>query len=112
MSSPKVIHATTTDFDQIVLSSKEPVLVDFWAPWCGPCRSIAPVLDQLAEQYSGKAKVVKVDIEAHPQIGMRYNVRSIPMLVMFKDGQPAATQVGAPPNVAGVLGGMIDKAIA
>jgi thioredoxin 1 len=112
MSSPKVIHATTTDFDQIVLSSKEPVLVDFWAPWCGPCRSIAPVLDQLAEQYSGKAKVVKVDIEAHPQIGMRNNVRSIPMLVMFKDVQPAATQVGAPPNVAGVLGGMIDKAIA
>src|SRR4051812_43917757 len=71
MSSPNVVHATTADFDQLVLASKEPVLVDFWAPWCGPCRMIAPALDQLADKYAGKAKVVKVDIEAHPQIGMR-----------------------------------------
>ena len=112
MSSPNVVHATTADFDQLVLASKEPVLVDFWAPWCGPCRMIAPALDQLADKYAGTAKVVKVDIEAHPQIGMRYNVRSIPMLVVFKDGQPADTQMGAPPNVVGDLGGMLDKAIA
>ena len=112
MSNPNVIHATAADFDQLVLESNEPVLVDFWAPWCGPCKMIAPALDQLADAYAGKAKVVKVDIEAQPQLGMRYNVRSIPMLVVFKGGQVAATQMGAPPNVKGVLGQMLDKAIA
>jgi len=112
MSNPNVIHATTADFDRVVLESNEPVLVDFWAPWCGPCKMIAPALDQLADAYAGKAKVVKVDIEAQPQLGMRYNVRSIPMLVVFKGGQVAATQMGAPPNVKGVLGQMLDKAIA
>ena len=104
--------ATDKDFDDLVLKSDQPVLVDFWAPWCGPCKMIAPSLDQLADTYEGKAKVVKVDIEANPQLGMRFNVRSIPMLVMFKGGQIAATQMGAPPNVKSVLSQMIDRAVA
>ncbi|MBS0200644.1 MAG: thioredoxin [Proteobacteria bacterium] len=112
MSSANVFHATDKDFDDLVLKSDQPVLVDFWAPWCGPCKMIAPSLDQLADTYEGKAKVVKVDIEANPQLGMRFNVRSIPMLVMFKGGQIAATQMGAPPNVKSVLSQMIDRAVA
>ena len=93
MSSANVFHATDKDFDDLVLKSDQPVLVDFWAPWCGPCKMIAPSLDQLADTYEGKAKVVKVDIEANPQLGMRFNVRSIPMLVVFKGGQVASTQI-------------------
>ncbi len=93
--SDNVIHATDSDFTQQVLESDVPVLVDFWAPWCGPCRMIAPALDQLASEYAGKAKVVKVDIDQNQATALKYHVRSIPMLLMFKNGQVQATQVGA-----------------
>ena len=93
--SDNVIHATDADFTQQVLESDVPVLVDFWAPWCGPCRMIAPALDQLATEYAGKAKVVKVDIDQNQATALKYHVRSIPMLLMFKNGQVQATQVGA-----------------
>lgn len=93
--SDNVFHATDADFTQQVLESDVPVLVDFWAPWCGPCRMIAPALDQLASEYAGKAKVVKVDIDQNQATALKYHVRSIPMLLMFKDGQVQATQVGA-----------------
>ena len=93
--SDNVIHATDSDFTQQVLESDVPVLVDFWAPWCGPCRMIAPALDQLAGEYAGKAKVVKVDIDQNQATALKYHVRSIPMLLMFKGGQVQATQVGA-----------------
>ena len=93
--SDNVFHATDADFTQQVLESDVPVLVDFWAPWCGPCRMIAPSLDQLATEYAGKAKVVKVDIDQNQATALKYHVRSIPMLLMFKDGQVQATQVGA-----------------
>ena len=93
--SDNVIHATDSDFTQQVLESDVPVLVDFWAPWCGPCRMIAPALDQLAGEYAGKAKVVKVDIDQHQATALKYHVRSIPMLLVFKNGQVQATQVGA-----------------
>ncbi len=93
--SDNVIHATDSDFTQQVLESDVPVLVDFWAPWCGPCRMIAPALDQLAGEYAGKAKVVKVDIDQNQATALKYHVRSIPMLLMFKNGQVQATQVGA-----------------
>ena len=93
--SDNVIHATDSDFNQQVLESDVPVLVDFWAPWCGPCRMIAPALDQLASEYAGKAKVVKVDIDQNQATALKYHVRSIPMLLVFKNGQVQATQVGA-----------------
>ena len=93
--SDKVIHATDADFDAAVLQSAEPVLVDFWAPWCGPCKMIAPALDELAQTYAGRAKVVKVDVDQNQATAIKYHVRSIPMLLMFKNGQVQATQVGA-----------------
>ncbi|WP_149196547.1 thioredoxin [Luteimonas suaedae] len=105
----KVIHAGDSDFDATVLQSEEPVLVDFWAPWCGPCKMIAPALDELAESYAGRAKVVKVDIDQNQSIAMKYHVRSIPMLLLFKGGQVQATQIGAVGKAQ--LSQMLDKAL-
>jgi len=93
--SDKIAHATEADFDQLVLQSDVPVLVDFWAPWCGPCKMIGPFLDQLADEYDGKAKIVKVNVDNEQRLGMRYNARSIPMLLVFKGGQVHGTQIGA-----------------
>ena len=107
--SEHVIHATDADFDAAVLASDEPVLVDFWAPWCGPCKMIAPALDELAESYAGRAKVVKVDIDQNRSTAMKYHVRSIPMLLLFKGGQVQATQVGAVGKPQ--LAKMIDQAL-
>ena len=107
--SDNVIHATDSDFNQQVLESDVPVLVDFWAPWCGPCKMIAPALDQLATEYAGKAKVVKVDIDQNQATALKYHVRSIPMLLLFKDGQVQATQIGAVGKPQ--LAQMIDKAL-
>ena len=107
--SDKVIHATDADFDAAVLQSDEPVLVDFWAQWCGPCKMIAPALDELADTYAGRAKVVKIDIDQNRATAMKYHVRSIPMLLLFKDGQIQATQVGAVGK--GQLTQMIDKTL-
>ncbi len=107
--SDKVIHATDADFDATVLQSDEPVLVDFWAQWCGPCKMIAPALDELAESYSGRAKVVKIDIDQNRATAMKYHVRSIPMLLLFKGGQVQATQIGAVGKAQ--LGQMIEKAL-
>jgi thioredoxin 1 len=91
----KILHATDADFDAIVLQSDQPVLVDFWAPWCMPCKAISPLLEQLAEEYDGRAKIVKVDVEAHPAVGRRYGVRNIPLLLMFKSGQVQDTLIGS-----------------
>jgi thioredoxin 1 len=107
--SDHVIHATDADFDSHVLQSEEPVLVDFWAQWCGPCKMIAPALDELADTYAGRAKVVKVDIDQNRAVAMKYHVRSIPMLLMFKDGQVQATQIGAVGKAQ--LAQIIDKAL-
>jgi len=107
--SDKVIHATDADFDSAVLQSEEPVLVDFWAQWCGPCKMIAPALDELAQTYAGRAKVVKVDIDQNRAIAMKYHVRSIPMLLLFKGGQVQATQIGAVGKAQ--LAQIIDKAL-
>ncbi len=105
----KVIHATDADFDAHVLQSAEPVLVDFWATWCGPCKMIAPALDELADSYAGRAKVVKVDIDANRTTAMKYHVRSIPTLLLFKDGQVQATQIGAVGKAQ--LAQLLDKAL-
>jgi thioredoxin 1 len=107
--SNTVLHATDADFDSQVLASDQPVLVDFWAPWCGPCKMIAPSLDQLAVEYAGKAKIVKVDVDQNQQTAMKYHVRSIPMLLVFKNGQVQNTQIGAVGKAQ--LAQLIDKAL-
>ena len=95
MSTVKV---TDESFDQDVLKSSTPVLVDFWAEWCGPCKQIAPALEQIAEELSGQVTVAKLDIEQSPMTGSRYGVRGIPTMMLFKDGHMASMKVGAMPK--------------
>jgi thioredoxin 1 len=83
-----------SSFDNEVTGSKTPVLVDFWAQWCGPCKAIAPILDDLAQKYAGKIKIVKLDVDSNPATPPKFGVRGIPTLILFKDGQVKATQVG------------------
>jgi thioredoxin len=95
MGVSKISDAT---FDSEVLKSKEPVVVDFWAEWCGPCRQIAPALEEIAGSMNGKVKIVKLNIDENPATTQKYNVMSIPTLMLFKDGKLAASQVGAAPK--------------
>jgi thioredoxin 1 len=95
MSSDVIVHVSDASFAQDVLSADVPVLVDFWAAWCGPCKMIAPILDDLAEQYAGKLKIAKVDVDANKEIPGKFGIRGIPTLILFKNGEPAATKVGA-----------------
>jgi thioredoxin 1 len=92
------IHLTDSNFTSEINNSDVPVVVDFWAAWCGPCRMIAPIIDELANEYEGKAKITKVDVDNNQQVAMQYGIRSIPTILMFKNGEQVESIVGAVPK--------------
>ncbi|MBE2267121.1 MAG: thioredoxin [Anaerolinea sp.] len=94
----KTFEATTSNFQNEVLQSETPVLVDFWAEWCGPCKMIAPFVDQIADEYDGKIRVAKLDADEHPDVLMKYGILSIPTLILFKKGEPVARITGFQPK--------------
>lgn len=93
--SEKIIHLTDSSFESDVLKAEGPVLVDFWAEWCGPCKMIAPILDDIAAEYEGKLTIAKLNIDENPATAPQYGIRGIPTLLLFKNGAVAATKVGA-----------------
>lgn len=93
--SDKIVHITDESFEDDVLKSEQPVLVDYWAEWCGPCKVIAPILGEIAEEYAGKLQVAKLNIDENPATPPKYGIRGIPTLMLFKDGNVEATKVGA-----------------
>lgn len=103
------VMVTDGDFDAVVLQSALPVLVDFWAPWCGPCRSVAPVIDELSEEYAGKAVIAKMNVDENPSTPGKFGIRAIPTLIMFKNGEVVNQTTGA--GAKSTLKEMIDKAL-
>jgi thioredoxin 1 len=110
MASADVTHVTDANFEQEVLKSSQPVLIDFWAPWCGPCKAIAPLVDELAKEYAGKLKVVKMNVDDNPETPARYGIRGIPNLLIIRNGQVKEQIVGAVPK--GHLVRAVDNALA
>ena len=104
------LEITDANFEELVLKSDKPVLVDFWAEWCGPCRMVGPVVEEIAKEYDGKAIVGKVNVDNNPQISMQFGIRNIPALLYFKDGQVVDNQVGAVPK--SVLAEKLNKQLA
>lgn len=100
---------TDKDFDSVVLKSSIPVLVDFWAPWCGPCRAVAPVIEELSSEYAGKALIVKMDVDENPATPGKYGIRAIPTLILFKNGEVVDQVTGA--GTKSSLKDLIDKAL-
>jgi len=93
-----VLEVNDINFEEVVVNSDKPVIVDFWAEWCGPCRMISPIIEEIAEQYTGKALVVKCDVDNSPNVAARYSIRNIPTVLFFKEGKIADKQVGAVPK--------------
>lgn len=93
--SDQIEHVTDANFEDTVLNASGPVLVDFWAEWCGPCKMIAPVLEELAGDYAGKLKICKMDVDANPDTAPKYNVKGIPTMILFKNGNAEGRKVGA-----------------
>ena len=107
MSSENILELTTSNFDDETKKTDAPILVDFWAEWCGPCRMVAPVLEQLAKDYAGKARVGKVNVDEHSAIAARFGVQSIPTLLLFKQGKVVEQYIGA--TSKDVLAKILDK---
>jgi thioredoxin 1 len=100
MAAANIITATTQNFTETVLKSTQPVLVDFWAEWCGPCKMLAPALDELAAEYEGRAKIAKVNIDDHQELAVQFGIASIPTLLLFKNGQVVSQSMGLKPKAA------------
>ena len=98
MSNPSIVHTSDATFDKDVLKSDKPVLLDFWAEWCGPCRMVGPVVEEIAKEYEGKAIVGKVNVDNNPGISMKFGIRNIPALLYFKNGEIVDKQIGAVPK--------------
>ena len=98
MPNPNIQEVSDASFEGDILKSEQPVLVDFWAPWCGPCRSVAPLVDELAGQYAGKLKVAKINVDESSAVAMKYQVTSIPTFILFKAGQVADRMLGSVPR--------------
>lgn len=96
MTSEQILQISDSSFEQDVVKASRPVLIDFWAEWCGPCKAIAPMLSELAEEYRDKVTIVKLNVDENPKTSQRFNVRSIPTLILFKNGQVEGQKVGAP----------------
>ena len=96
----KYVTLTDSNFADTVLKSDKPVLVDFWATWCGPCRAIAPTIEQVASEFEGRAVIGKLDVDENPQVAMQFGIRSIPTILFFKDGRPVDQLIGAVPKKA------------
>ena len=101
------IEITDSNFEEVVLKADKPVLVDFWAEWCGPCRMVGPVVEELSNEYEGRAVIGKVDVDNNPEVSMTFGIRNIPALLFFKDGEIVDKQIGAVPK--SVLAEKLDK---